>query len=37
MREAERVHVVGVLTISDEFREDVGLMGIQEKFRQALA
>jgi hypothetical protein len=31
------VHIVGVLTIGDEFREDVGLMGIREKFRQAVA
>ena len=35
--EAEGLHLVGVLTFDDEFREDVGLIGIQEKFRKALA
>lgn len=35
--EAEGLHLVGVLTFGDEFREDVGLVGIQEKFRKALA
>ena len=35
--EAEVLHLVGVLTIDDEFREDSALGGIQEKFRQALA
>jgi hypothetical protein len=35
--EAESLHVIGVLTFDDEFREDVGLVGIQEKFRKALA
>ena len=35
--EAEGLHLVGVLTFGDEFREDVGLVGIQEKFGKALA
>ena len=35
--EVEGLHLVGVLTFGDEFREDVGLVGIQQKFRKALA
>jgi len=35
--EAEVLHLVGVLTVDDEFREDVVFGGIREKFRQALA
>src|SRR5271166_5378659 len=35
--EAEVLHLVGILTFGDEFREDVVFGGIQEKFRQALA
>jgi hypothetical protein len=35
--EPERLHLIGVLSFDDEFREDVGCGGIQEKFRHALA
>lgn len=35
--EAEVLHLAGVLTFDDEFREDVVFGGIQEKFRQTLA
>ena len=35
--EPEHVHLIGVLSFDDEFREDVGCGGIQEKFRHALA
>ncbi len=35
--EPECLHFIGVLSFDDEFREDVGWGGIQEKFRHALA
>ena len=35
--ETEGLHFVCVLSFGEEFREDVGLVGIQEKFRKALA
>ena len=35
--EPERLHLIGVLSFADEFREDVGGGGIQEEFRHALA
>jgi hypothetical protein len=35
--EAEGLHFVGVLSFDDEFREDIALVGIEEKFGQALA
>ena len=35
--EPEHLHLIGVLSFDDEFREDVGCGGIQEKFRHALA
>jgi hypothetical protein len=35
--EPERLHLIGVLSFDDEFREDVTWSGIQEKFRHALA
>jgi hypothetical protein len=35
--EAEGLHFVGVLSFGDEFREDGGFGGIQEKFWEALA
>jgi hypothetical protein len=35
--EVEGLHLVGVLTFDDEFREDVGLVGTQQKFWKALA
>jgi hypothetical protein len=35
--ETEGLHFVWVLSLGEEFREDVGLGGIQEKFWPALA
>ena len=35
--EPEHLHLIGVLSFDDEFREDVGCGGIQEEFRHALA
>ena len=35
--QSEQLEALEVLPFDDEFREDVGFPGIQEKFRQALA
>jgi len=35
--EPEGLHLTGVLSFDDEFRESIACGGIQEKFRQALA
>ena len=35
--QAEHLHFIGVLPFDDEFREEIVLDGIQEKFGQALA
>jgi hypothetical protein len=35
--EPEGLHLIGVLTIGDEYREDVAFGGIQQKFREGLA
>jgi hypothetical protein len=37
LAEAEGLHFVGVLSFGDEFREDVVLVSIEEKFGQPLA
>jgi hypothetical protein len=35
--EAEGLHFAGVLPFGEEFREDVALLGIEEKFGEPMA